>query len=133
MIENNYIELGKRAVACNGWRWMPGMLTIDGERVLGVTLEGALHLCDPNYDSGEHTPPRVFHDTSGSLLPDFEDSATLGCLLMLVREVRKQPTYLPTCLDSIDEAWVINPPCPWRQTRYHSMVSVLVAALEAKS
>lgn len=133
MIENNYIELGKRAVACKSWRWLPGMLTIDSERVLGVTLDGALHLCDPNYDTGENTSPRVFHDTSHSCLPDFEDHATLGCLLMLVREARKEPTYLPTCLDPINEAWIINPPCPWRQTRYHNMVSALVAALEAKS
>ena len=66
-----------------------------------------------------------------SSLPDLTDPATLGCLLALVREVRGEPTYLPTCLDVHDEAWVINPPIPWRQTRYESYASVLLAALEA--
>lgn len=26
MTEQDWIELGRRAVACKGWRWMPGML-----------------------------------------------------------------------------------------------------------
>jgi len=111
------IALAKRAVACKGWRFMGGMRVLD--------------------PIGPH-PQRISDDDEGEAswranywLPDLTDPATLGCLLALVREVRGEPTYLPTCLDVHDEAWVINPPIPWRQTRYESYASVLVAALEA--
>jgi hypothetical protein len=103
------IVLARRAVACKGWRWMPGMKVIDSVRM----TEGMLKF------------------THHSDLPDLTDPATLGCLLALVREARGEPTYLPTCLDVHDEAWVVHPPGPWRQTRYESYASVLVAALEA--
>ena len=64
-------------------------------------------------------------------LPDLEDPATLGCLLSLVRKAREEQTYLPTCIDHLDEAWVIEPPSKVRQTRYESYAEALVAALEA--
>jgi len=59
-------DLAKRAVACKHWRWMPGMLAIVGverQRVLSDKL--------PAY------PDRI---------PDLDDPATLGCLLVLVRQ-----------------------------------------------
>jgi len=102
------IALARRAVSCKGWRWMPGMRVLGGDRITERTLA---------IDHGA--------------FPDLTDPATLGCLLALVREARGEPTYLPTCLDAHDEAWVINPPIPWRQTRYESYASVLLAALEA--
>jgi hypothetical protein len=111
------INLAKRAVACKGWRFIGGMRVLDP---IGPQ------------------PQRISDDDEGEAswrddywLPDLTDPATLGCLLALVREARSEPTYLPTCLDAHDEAWVINPPIPWRQTRYESYASVLVAALEA--
>jgi hypothetical protein len=111
MIEEQ-IALARRAVACKGWRFMGGMLLADGVWQARV---------------GEGW--RWKEDAE--LLPVLGDPATLGCLLALVREARGEPTYLPTCLDVHDEAWVVNPPIPWRQTRYESYASVLVAALEA--
>jgi hypothetical protein len=55
--------LGRRAVACKGFRWMPGMADCWGGRVReGDGLDRA------------------------SAFPDFTDAATLGCLLALVRE-----------------------------------------------
>ena len=107
-------DLARRAVACKGFRWMPGM------RWRTEDDRGRLDDFQPEYMG---RPPGA--------LPDLDDPATLGCLLALVREARGEPTYLPTCLDVHDEAWVINPPCPWRQTRYESYASVLLAALEA--
>lgn len=112
------IALAKRAVACKGWRWMPGMLVVGSQR----HGEWPFRVC--------HLSSLTLRDDPGAL-PDLTDAATLGCLLALVREARGEPTYLPTCLDVHDEAWVVNPPIPWRKTRYESYASVLVAALEA--
>jgi hypothetical protein len=122
------IALAKRAVACNGWRWMSGMLRGDGFRCIWVDEEER-ELAAPTWckNGMEWKNGR----TGSKDLPDLTDPATLGCLLALVREARSEPTYLPTCLDVHDEAWVVNPPIPWRQTRYESYASVLVAALEA--
>jgi hypothetical protein len=63
------IELAKRAVACKGWRWMPGMAWFDG-RFLQYRVQSEAHA--------------VVVDEGG--LPDLTDPATLGCLLALVRE-----------------------------------------------
>jgi hypothetical protein len=73
MIENNYIELGKRAVACEGWRWMPGM------RWRTEDDRGRLDDYQPEY-MGRPL----------DALPDLTDPATLGCLLALVREAWEQ-------------------------------------------
>ena len=68
-------ELGRRALACPKWRWMPGMLAlgrIKKRRIETVT-------------DGEPYP--YFGG-----FPDFTDPATLGCLLALVREAWNDPT-----------------------------------------
>jgi len=122
------LDLARRAVACKGWRWMPGMRTTEGMRTIHDPRLWPDRPCAIREGTWVDTAvPRPL----GDHLPDLTDPATLGCLLALVREARGEPTYLPTCLDVHDEAWVINPPIPWRQTRYESYASVLVAALEA--
>lgn len=83
------LDLARRAVACKGWRWMPGVLTTTGYRIYyaedticGVDLRGEIA------------------GSADSLIPDLTDPATLGCLLALVREAHKDPgisvIYLPT-------------------------------------
>jgi hypothetical protein len=133
------IALAKRAVACKGWRWMEGMGVVDGDGLKNRVTR--VEPVDMYGDGVEVVPWEMVHrlvaDSCCSqwrehgILPDLTDPATLGCLLALVREARGEPTYLPTCLDVHDEAWVVHPPGPWRQTRYESYASVLVAALEA--
>ena len=70
--------LARRAVACRGWMWGPGMLDLFGRRVLCVWPD----------DLGikwSHIPENcVVRDADA--LPDLSDPATLGCLLALVRE-----------------------------------------------
>ena len=80
------INLARRAVACPGWRWMPGMRTTDGARVLAVDggwLTTAVYVGEYIADSWS-AGLRLAADA----LPDLDDPATLGCLLALVREAR---------------------------------------------
>ena len=122
------LDLARRAVACKGWRWMPGMRTTEGMRTIHDPRLWPDRPCAIREGTWVDTAvPRPL----GDHLPDLTDPATLGCVLALVREARGEPTYLPTCLDVHDEAWVVRPPGPWRQTRYESYASVLLAALEA--
>ena len=76
------IELGKRAVACKGWRWMPGM------RVVGIPSRMLLENEDGCGRWIDSTPTDCLMAQG---IPDLTDPATLGCLLALVREVRKCP------------------------------------------
>ena len=80
------LALARRAVACKGWRWMPGMLTDEGRRVMRVWPDDLgikwSHLLDN----------RVVRDADA--LPDLTDPATLGCLLALVREAWGDPSKL---------------------------------------
>jgi len=67
------LDLARRAVACRGWRFMGGMLAVE-QAVPGMVLSAR--------------PVRVddyWHEV-GVWLPDFDDPATLGCLLALARE-----------------------------------------------
>jgi hypothetical protein len=68
--------LAKRAVACAAWRWMPGMLTENGIRVVrgeeGVDFAGSDRDC-----------------------PDLTDPATRGCLLELVRQAWPEHPVAP--------------------------------------
>jgi len=67
--------LARRAVACPGWRWLPGMLT-EGWRLTCVSLH------DGAWSATSTLTPTQYHYPT---LPNLEDPATLGCLLALVR------------------------------------------------
>lgn len=98
--------LARRAVACKGWRWVPGMLGAG----TGLRLD----------ELTQHWEAEI---------PDLSDPCTLGGLLALVREALGD-VWLPTCIDAEDEAWVVDSPSRNRQTRHESYAAALVAALE---
>ena len=75
--------LSRRAVACRGFRWVPGMLTLDGFRLSPVDADGD----DP---------------------PDLTDPATLGCLLALVREAWGMPTGITVSYSSDGGLWGVS-------------------------
>jgi hypothetical protein len=71
------IALARRAVACKGWRWLPGM------RWWAEDDRGRLDDFQPEYMG---RPLGAF--------PDLTDPATLGCLLALVRQAWGAPRAL---------------------------------------
>lgn len=73
MTEAEAEALGKRVVACKGFRPMRGMLDMQG-RTWGADL--------------------LFRWSNDVDVPDLRDPATLGCLLALVREAWNAPRAL---------------------------------------
>lgn len=112
MTQEQMIELARRAVACKGWRWMPGM------RWWTEDDRGRLDDFQPEY-MGRPL----------GALPDLTDPATLGCLLALVREAWVDP-YSHTLFDV--DTWFVWGDAPTDPFSTGSTeAEALVAALEA--
>ena len=119
--------LARRAVACKGWRWLPGMLTADGWRVVWRDKDGYTTA----YGNGYRT---YLTQVTNKFCPDLSDPATLGALLALVRETRQAPA---ACVQSSAIGqWTLtrfletegrwDKLCEW----HSSEAAALVAALE---
>jgi hypothetical protein len=122
-------ELGRRAVACKGWRWMPGMLA---ERWTGP--------CHGTYRYSDHDVRAYRWWPNG--LPVFDDPSTLGCLLALVREAAQEPGLHVRCMLPYAPDMSGRTPPPWVLysgrgqrwgDRHETEAAALVAALEAAS
>ena len=86
------LDIARRLVALPGWRWMDGVLTADGYRVavarhpshgLGIVTTGAgmrSHVMDLR-----------------SCLPDLDDPATGGALLVALGHDAARVKYSPSC------------------------------------
>ena len=107
------VDLAKRAVACKGWRWMPGM------RWIGLVPANTGRIL-------------VFRSPSGPVgayLPDLTDHATVGCLLALVREAKGAPLLQLTNSGIGWTPWIPDP--LWAGTMCDTEAEALVAALES--
>lgn len=137
MTPDYLIVLAKRAVACKSWRWVPGMATVQRERVVLMDDDGTIRLAAP-WGGTSLTAVRSFYDSSGACLPDLTDPATLGCLIALVREAWGARLYLaPTQVDQYTFGWVVcsaglkvpvNPRCEGA-TEAEALVAALEGAL----
>ena len=107
------IELARSAVACEGWRWMEGMV--------GIRDSGT------KFDGGRHRVTIKTRSTMDNIgwLPDLSDPATLGCLLHLVREAWGDDDISPRYQSG---SWFIH--TSEHQITASSYVEVLVVALE---
>ncbi len=123
---------GRRAVACKQWRWMPGMLALDGWRVVGETDASRIWCRDEAIS-------RVSKCNPSKDTPDLSDPATVGCLLSLVREAWGDPTLHVVAEDcSSGTLWCVRVSKPWA-AKYTSLprfsldseVKALLTALEA--
>jgi hypothetical protein len=105
------IAFSRRAVACRGWRWMPGMKLTAGLRL------------------SESLVPFTFPVD----LPDFTDPATVGCLLALVREAWGDAK---TCArpDLEDDIWyvVTRSGLAFAATEAEALVAALEAATDGR-
>jgi len=133
--------LARRAGACPGWRWMPGMLAHHPNwragRVSHVGLTAVRVACRyPSPVGGTEwaVPPLPITD----LLPDLNDPATLGCVLALAREAWGRPNlvayYAPL---ASGQGWYVGDrfcgdrDYPVVETPGDTEAEALVAALEA--
>ena len=125
------IVLAKRAVACKGFRWMPGMLTTDDERMSG---EGW-----PDYEVMDFGASSVVETVEWrdrakrTSLPDLQDPATLGCLLALVRQAWERPSGTVRCWSMDRWYWDADYEDGHVSAKrfYWTEAEALVAALEA--
>jgi|ETNvirenome_6_85_1030632.scaffolds.fasta_scaffold03061_4 hypothetical protein len=96
------LVLAERAVACENWRWMPGMKA-------GVP-DSWYRACDQPetlYWQGETNGGWTII-VEDNWIPDFRDAATLGCLQELVREISGDPwlcAYVRARADGSESEW----------------------------
>lgn len=137
MTEQDWIDLGKRATACKGWRWRPGMKILVG--LNDYDDFGALCVIGANKDGAPLTRDGYGRVTvwQHGPSPDLRDPATLGCLLALVREAYKLPYLSPKMTTSIWRIEDEGAPMKWLipelecANRSGTEAAALVAALEA--
>ena len=132
------LDLGRRAVACKGWRWMPGMrATLSSGLVvrLGEHDEGSLWHA---ILAGGATCTVDMRHPSYTVAPDLNDVATLGCLLALVRKAWGDPRlvaiYCEPAHPGQSEGWAVQTAdnrLPVAGGDYGGEAEALVAALGA--
>jgi hypothetical protein len=127
------MELARRAVACKGWRWLPGMTAI-GLDQRWTALPS--HFWIARWPSHEIA---TTGDLSAHILPDLTDVCTLGGLLALVREAWGDPMLTPRWVEmdnGDDKCFIVRQRHDEFESRYSvahgsSERAALVAALEA--
>jgi hypothetical protein len=112
---HNAEALGVRALACERFRWTPGMQTTDGDRVVDVIrcadgrhmleVQDSQRLCEEPagvwqrrwYDA---TDERHIVQPEEPPIPDIDDAATRGCLLWLLPDFAADAAGIVAALES---------------------------------
>jgi len=80
--------LARRAVACKGWRWTPGMLVAFSDGAPSLRIVGPRMLAASVEERG-------MIDARAPMFPDLSDAPTRGAVLELVREAHGNPNLVP--------------------------------------
>jgi hypothetical protein len=121
-------ELGRRAAACKGWRWVEGMRVRRWDDHLTMWERNRVSL----------TADRDTFWLREGWVPDLGDPATRGCLLALVREAYGDPRLVAIYCEPANygqsEGWAIQ--CadnrlPVAGDGHAGEAEALVAALDA--
>ena len=112
-MDEKTMALARRAVASKHWRWMPGMKTLCGCRIVCVAPPGdRTPPAEVLASTAGHGPRGVVHMAKAvgpELLPDFRDSATVGCLAHLGWECHQDLTVWPVSREHAMAVW--TPEC----------------------
>ena len=92
MTAPDVVELGRRAVACPGWRWLSGMLVTGADTLTARIVDDGEAIWQDR--GGWWSVAAAAGPFTGSvpMLPDLADPGTCGALLALVRHAWGDPT-----------------------------------------
>ena len=76
-VSADLLTLARAVVALPGWEWRPGMLTVDGERMLVDVACGLMRYIAAPYDESDR-------DMMADAVPNLADDATGGVMLALL-------------------------------------------------
>lgn len=83
--------LGRRAEATGKWRWLPGTVDTQGQRVIGQVRNGCQLWGVATTMAYLDDEPIAWAVREAVAPPDFGDAPTLGALLELAREAWRDP------------------------------------------
>lgn len=120
-------DLAKRAVACKGWKWLPGTK-------FGLDVPG-YGGTDRVLSNDGYTIKSIFREVDGKpagWLPKFDDVATIGCLLALVRAAWGEQCEVVSVIHSDGDTSMVEVDDGAATRTFHaeSYAEALVAALE---
>ena len=114
--------LAARAVRAAEWRWLPGMVTMEG--LIIVAVGDALHVRG-------HTTRGYRDSPIGSDLPGLNDDETCNRVRELVREARSDPRFkVRLTFSSPGEVTARTSAWTWGSHQFPTKGEALVAALE---
>ena len=127
-----FVVLAQRAVACSKWRWMRGMTLVVEDTISDAEQARELITWADPGGMGYYR----HRNTSIGDLPDLTDPATLGCLLVLVREAWNDNTITTQFHPSVGtpdrkrwRVWQSGNPIAYGVSEPEALVSALEQSL----
>lgn len=110
-MNDELLALGRRAIACKGWQWMPGMRAwaADEDQPMYARQISPVGYAYGSRIECDDTILGSFSDPEEDWVPDLSDPATLGCVDRLLENLHGAPVVvLP--FGRTWRAWRVLPP-----------------------